>query len=132
MVAIVDTNDHSRHRPINDADVISTEPAGKKIVVKSMNVELASSADALVLHEKHLRGETFDVYPDAFYIPRKDVDLSKFTKTESVTYCPYKGYASYYAYNGQEVAWSYETPYDQKKEIKGHLAFYKDRVDILS
>ena len=36
-------------------------------------------------------------YPAVQYIPRKDVDMTLFARTESATYCPYKGDASYFS-----------------------------------
>jgi uncharacterized protein (DUF427 family) len=32
----------------------------------------------------------------------------------------------------REAAWTYEHPYAAVAEIRGHLAFYRDRVDFFS
>jgi uncharacterized protein (DUF427 family) len=77
-------------------------------------------------------------YPAIVYIPREDVNLDRLTASDHSTHCPFKGDASYYDYLGsdrengpaQQVAWSYETPFDQMVAIRGHLAFYSDRVTI--
>jgi uncharacterized protein (DUF427 family) len=55
-------------------------------------------------------------------------------KTQHKTYCPYKGECSYYSIpsGGQKSAnaiWSYEDPYAAVGEIRGFLAFYRERVD---
>jgi uncharacterized protein (DUF427 family) len=73
-------------------------------------------------------------YPEVLYIPREDVDMTQLERTAHTTYCPYKGDCSYYSIPaGGERAinavWTYEAPYDAVQEIKGHLAFYPDRVD---
>jgi uncharacterized protein (DUF427 family) len=56
-------------------------------------------------------------------------------RTDHATYCPYKGEASYYSLatigdRGRNAVWTYETPYAAVDQIKEHLAFYPDRVQI--
>ncbi len=76
-------------------------------------------------------------YPAVVYVPRNDVDMERLTASDLSTHCPFKGDASYFRYGGseqhgvaEEVAWSYETPFDQMEAIRGHLAFYADRVTV--
>jgi len=79
-------------------------------------------------------------YPAVVYIPREDVFMQHLEPTDHSTHCPFKGDASYFdvgtsekSGDGEpirEVAWSYETPFDQMAAIRGHLAFYADRVEI--
>ena len=66
---------------------------------------------------------------------RVDVDLSKLSRTDHTTYCPYKGDCSYYSLpdGGERAAnavWTYETPFDAVASIKDYLAFYSDHVKI--
>ena len=68
------------------------------------------------------------------YIPRKDVDFSQLEPTDHTTYCPYKGDCSYYSVpaggkKSVNAVWSYEDPFPAVAQIKGHVAFYPDRVD---
>jgi uncharacterized protein (DUF427 family) len=61
--------------------------------------------------------------------------MSLLTRTDHVTYCPYKGDCAYYSIPaGGERAinavWTYEHPYTAVSEIADHLAFYPDRVAI--
>jgi uncharacterized protein (DUF427 family) len=56
-------------------------------------------------------------------------------RTDTTTYCPYKGDASYYSLlvDGAELTdavWTYETPYPAVAQIGGHVAFYPDRVQV--
>jgi len=88
---------------------------------------IADSAHALTLQES--------TYPAVQYIPRADIRMDHFAKTDHHTVCPYKGQASYYSltHDGQvleNLAWSYEEPYPAMAEIAGHLAFYANRVRI--
>ena len=82
-------------------------------------------------------------YPPVVYVPRDDVRMDRLRRSDHTTHCPFKGDATYFdvaedlaeasgdASGGQaEIAWSYETPFDQMEAIRDHLAFYPDRVRI--
>lgn len=89
---------------------------------------VAETARALTLKEAS--------YPAVQYIPREDADMSLFTRTDHATHCPYKGQASYYTLRidgrtAENAVWSYEEPYPAMAQIKGHLAFYPNRVDAI-
>jgi uncharacterized protein (DUF427 family) len=108
---------------------ISIEPSAARAVVRVAGVEIASSANALILREAN--------YPPVLYIPRKDADMSMLERTSHSTYCPYKGDCSYYSIpsggaKSANAVWTYEHPYAAVAQIQGHLAFYRDRVDSLS
>jgi uncharacterized protein (DUF427 family) len=107
---------------------ITIAPEPNRIVVKAAGRTLADTAAALVLREAS--------YPLVYYIPRNDVDMSLLTRTKHVTYCPYKGKASYYSVpsggdRSLNAVWTYEEPYEAVSEIKEHIAFYPDRVDSI-
>lgn len=106
---------------------ITISPSGDRIVVKVAGRVIADTRDALLLREAS--------YPPVAYIPRKDVDMTLLARTARTTYCPYKGDCSYYSIpSGGDrtvnAVWTYETPYPPVAEIKEHLAFYPDRVEI--
>jgi uncharacterized protein (DUF427 family) len=70
-----------------------------------------------------------------YYVPRHDADMSRFARTEHHTSCPYKGEASYFTLVGdgryaENAVWTYEAPFPAVGEIKEHLAFYPDKVEI--
>ena len=74
-------------------------------------------------------------YPPVTYFPREGVEQGFLSKTERTSHCPYKGDATYYSIfiDGlllENVAWSYEAPYPAMEAIKGHLAFYPDKVKV--
>ena len=96
-----------------------------RLVVKFKDVVVAQTDNALKLEEAK--------YPAVFYVPRSDIDLAYFQRSEHSTYCPYKGPASYFnlviaGETAENVVWSYEDPYPAMVEIKDHVAFYADRV----
>lgn len=74
-------------------------------------------------------------YAPVIYIPREDVDLASFERTDHKTRCPYKGEASYYSIHAgdrtaQNALWSYEQPLEAVSAIAGYMAFYPDRVEV--
>lgn len=69
------------------------------------------------------------------YFPKNSVKSEFFKKTNHETTCPWKGKASYYTVtvNGksfENVAWTYENPKKDAKNIKEHIAFYSNKVDV--
>lgn len=106
---------------------ITVERNPARVVVTVAGTKIAESSEVLALRES--------TYPAVQYVPRKDVDMSALERTDHATYCPYKGEASYYTIRGGDQAlanavWTYEQPYDAVADIRDHLAFYADRVDI--
>jgi uncharacterized protein (DUF427 family) len=70
------------------------------------------------------------------YFPREDVVMDLLSKTERHTRCPYKGEASYFTLTkddqiAENAVWSYEDPIPSVLALKGYLAFYPDKVEIL-
>lgn len=107
---------------------ITIERNTGRVVVSVAGRVIADTHDALTLDEAH--------YPAVQYIPRKDVDMTLLARTDSTTYCPYKGDAAYFSIpmgGGRSIdaVWTYETPYAAVADIKDYLAFYPDRVDAI-
>jgi uncharacterized protein (DUF427 family) len=111
----------------NPAHRVATAPARAHVKVVFGGEVVADTKNAIRLEEGNA--------PPVFYVPRGDVKLDHFTKTQSHTYCPFKGEASYFTLSGggktaENAVWSYETPYDEVAVIKDHVAFYPNRVEI--
>ena len=107
---------------------ITIERNTHRVVVKVAGRVVADTRDALTLREAG--------YPAVQYIPRKDVDMRLFERTDHVTYCPYKGDCAYYSIplggeRSVNAVWTYESPYAAVAAIKDHVAFYPDRVDAI-
>jgi len=106
---------------------ITIEPDTGRVKVMAGDQVIADTTDALVLREAS--------YPAVFYIPRKDSNLALLTRSDHMTYCTYKGDASYFSLpaevdKAENAIWTYEAPYEAVAGIKDHLAFYTDRVTI--
>jgi uncharacterized protein (DUF427 family) len=94
-----------------------------RVIVRAGGKVIADTRSALTLQEAS--------YPPVQYIPRADADMALLTATDHATYCPYKGDCSYFSLpNAENAVWSYQQPYDAVAAIKGHLAFYPNKVEI--
>ena len=110
------------------AHPITVEPTGGRVVVRVGDQVVADSRHALTLQES--------TYPAVQYIPMADVDQGVLRRTDTATYCPFKGDAGYYSVQTQggevveDVIWTYEKPYAAVAEIADHVAFYPDRAEV--
>lgn len=105
------------------AHPITVTPTGRHVTVRVDGVVVAETDDALTLQES--------TYPAVQYIPLADVDSSALTRSDTTTYCPFKGEANYYNVGAaDDVVWTYEQPYPAVAEIAGRVAFYADKADI--
>jgi uncharacterized protein (DUF427 family) len=105
---------------------ISIEPNRGRVRVHFAGRVVADTTRALTMRE--------GTYPKVLYIPREDADMSLLQRTDHKSHCPHKGDAAYYSIRaaGKEATnaiWTYEEPFPGVAAIKGHLAFYPDRVD---
>ncbi len=83
-------------------------------------VAIASSTQALLLQE--------DFHLPVFYLPREDVHMDLMQQTPLKTYCPFKGYASYWTLKlgektWENLLWSYENPWPEVSAIQGYVSF---------
>ena len=104
---------------------------GALAVARFEDRELARSTDPVVLREFAAKA-----YPPVVYFPPDDVDMTLLKRSQKTTTCPIKGTATYYRLvddgdDGAEVAWTYEEPVAGVEAIRGHLAFYPDRIDVV-
>ncbi|WP_016991281.1 DUF427 domain-containing protein [Flavobacterium sp. ACAM 123] len=65
------------------------------------------------------------------YFPLESINSDYFTETIHNTTCPWKGEASYYSIKvndeiSENAGWSYKNPKEAAKEIKNHVAFWKN------
>jgi uncharacterized protein (DUF427 family) len=106
---------------------ITVRSNAKRVLVKIGDQVLADTRHALTLQEAS--------YPEVQYIPRADVDMSLLSRSTHMTYCPYKGDCNYFSLasshpQADNAVWTYEQPFAVVADIKDHLAFYPDRVQI--
>jgi uncharacterized protein (DUF427 family) len=107
---------------------ITITPTAGRVSVKVDGRTIADTTNALTLQEAS--------YPAVQYVPLADVDPDVLVQTDTQTYCPFKGEASYYSVRTDDgevtdAIWTYEQPYPAVVEIKEHAAFYPDKVEII-
>jgi uncharacterized protein (DUF427 family) len=112
---------------------ITIESTGRRVVARLRGHVVADTTRALTLREAG--------YPPVQYIPLDDVDQTMLAPSDTRTYCPYKGHASYYSItlpDGQDTeggladaVWTYLQPYDSVAPIANHVAFYANRVEVV-
>jgi uncharacterized protein (DUF427 family) len=109
---------------------ITIGPTAGRVVVKIAGQGVADTSAALTLEEAG--------YDPVQYVPVHDVDQSVLRVSETSSYCPYKGEASYFTADiagfepFEDVAWFYEEPYASVAEIANYVAFYADRAEVLT
>ena len=122
---MTDTRPHKTPGPDHP---ITVERSPGHVVVRSGSVVIAETDRALEMREA--------AYPPVLYVPIDDVDQHLLRRSEHHTWCPYKGEASYYDIidgDGTDLTaavWYYDDPFPAVADIKGHVAFYADRVTV--
>lgn len=107
---------------------ISIRPATGTWTVRAGGAVIGETNAALALSEKG--------HKDVIYFPREDLAMAFLEPTDHSTHCPRKGDASYFSVVTKSttldnVAWSYEAPFDQAAGIAGHVAFFQsDTVTV--
>lgn len=107
---------------------ITIEPTKGRVRVHVNGELVADSTAALSLQEASL--------PLVQYIPLADVVQDRLTRTDTTSYCPFKGEAGYYSVTTtagetvQDAIWTYQQPYPAVAAIAGHVAFYPSKAEI--
>ena len=118
-------------RPVltpTDEHPITIAPTDGRVVVRVGGTVIADSSHALTLREAG--------YPPVQYIPLADVDPAVLRPSQTATYCPYKGDASYYSVQtaggdeAEDAIWTYQDPYPAVAPIAGHVAFFPDQAKV--
>jgi uncharacterized protein (DUF427 family) len=77
-----------------------------------------------------------------FYLPRADV-TSELQPNDTVSYCAYKGRASYFSLPGvcadvaslpdvrADVAWTYSEPLREAEPVRAHVCFFDEHIDVI-
>ena len=108
--------------------VITTRPAGKRIIVRFAGEAIADTTRALELFE--------ETHEPVFYVPKADVRMDLLIASDRRTHCPWKGDARYWSIRAggreaKDAVWAYDSPLASVAPIAGYVAFYSDRVDTL-
>ena len=78
-------------------------------------VTLAESDETVVVEGNH-------------YFPPGSVNRELFRESDTTTHCPWKGDASYLSV--EDAAWYYPEPMQAAENIRDHVAFYGNKVEV--
>ena len=102
---------------------VDTRRSARSVRIEIEGEVVAESTRATLVFETGL--------PTRFYLPREDV-RADLEPSDRLSYCPYKGQASYWSAGGQrDVAWTYADPLPDAVALAGLVAFYDERVDVV-
>ena len=108
---------------------VDIKPLKAELVVKAGEINLVRTQKAVILQETKHR--------DVWYVPLDELSAAHIRKTDTQTYCPFKGYASYWSVCGtdgevivDDAIWAYESPYDECKDIANFASFYTNKLDL--
>lgn len=104
---------------------VEIEPSDRHIRVLVGSSVIADTHRALAVQESR--------HDLVWYLPMQDVNTELLKATQTSTYCPFKGHASYWSImvDGEELedaVWSYESPYRECHALRDHVAFYPSKV----
>ncbi|KUI32088.1 hypothetical protein AU195_23905 [Mycobacterium sp. IS-1496] len=108
------------HDPFHRIDVLRST---RHVRVEYEGRLLAESTRPLLLFETNL--------PMRCYLPPDDV--GELAPSDTVSYCAYKGRASYHSVpdGPRDVAWTYPNPLHDGEPVRGHICFFDERVDVI-
>lgn len=102
-------------------------PRRVRVSVEAGGAPIAETDDVILVEEAR--------HPPRRYLARDGVDMSRLERTDKITFCPFKGLATYYVIktDGGEIrdaVWSYEQPYLEAELLRDRLAFDADKVSV--
>jgi uncharacterized protein (DUF427 family) len=117
------------HYPPNPYHRVDCRPTDRGLRATVAGTVLVDSADTVIVFETSLAPR--------LYVDPALVRTDLLRRSESSSYCNYKGVATYWsAVIGdvavEDVAWSYEDPPAETLPIRGFLSFDENRVDVLA
>ncbi|OBG99618.1 hypothetical protein A5696_18275 [Mycobacterium sp. E2699] len=115
------------HYPPNPYHRVDCRPTRRRLRVSVAGATLVDTDDTLILFETALEAR--------LYVDPKHVRTDLLRRSETSSYCNYKGFATYWSValddrTVDDVAWSYEDPPPECLPIKGFLSFDTARADV--
>jgi uncharacterized protein (DUF427 family) len=109
------------HDPFGRIDVLRSS---RHVRVEHDGTLLAESSRPSLLFETLL--------PVRFYLPRDDV-VADLEPSDTVSYCAYKGRASYLSVRGgpHDIAWTYPEPLHDAGPVRDLVCFFDEKVDVI-
>jgi len=108
---------------------VQQEPLAGELVIELDEQLICRTRQAIqVLETKHR---------PALYVPRDAFAEGMLKASDTQTYCPFKGTASYHSVEAagrvsDDVFWYYPEPFDEVVFISSYLGVYQDRVSTIT
>ena len=117
------------HYPPNPYHRVDCRPTNRRLTVDVAGTLLVDTDDTVIVFETALAPVLY-VRPD---LVRTDL----LRRTDSTSYCNYKGYATYWAAVigdtvVEDVAWSHDDPLAESDLLRGHFSFDLTRADVVA
>jgi uncharacterized protein (DUF427 family) len=117
------------HYPPNPYHRVDCRATNRGLRVTVAGTRLVDTAETVIVFETALEPR--------LYVEPSLVRMDLLRRTDSTSYCNYKGDATYWAAVigdtvVEDVAWSYEDPPPETLPIKGYLSFDAARADLLA
>lgn len=106
---------------------VNIQPLAGELSVEVNGTVIGTSTRAVEVLETRHR--------PVWYMPLEDLDATLIESTDTDTFCPFKGHASYWSVNlpdatVEDAIWAYMEPYDECESIRGYASFYTNKVDL--
>ena len=113
--------------PPNPYHRVDCRPTRRRLRVAVGGTTLVDTDDTLILFETALDPK--------LYVDRAHVRTDLLQRTQTTSWCNYKGWATWWAaviddVVVEDVAWSYEDPFPESTPIRGLLSFEPSNVDL--
>lgn len=117
------------HYPPNPYHRIDCRPTKRRLRVTVGDIVLVDTDDTIIVFETALEPR--------LYVSPALVRTDLLHRTDTTTYCNYKGVATYWAAVAgdtviSDVAWSYPDTPPEAEPLRGHLSFDATRVHVLA
>lgn len=115
------------HYPPNPYHRVDCRPTRRHLRVTVAGTTLVDTDDTLIVFETSLEPK--------LYVDPAHVRTDRLRRTDTSTWCNYKGAASYWAavigdHEVADVAWSYDDPLPETTPIAGFLSFDPARAEV--
>ena len=106
---------------------VELTPNGERVRVFLGEDEVADSRRTLLVKESR--------HAPVVYFPFDDVRMDLLERTAHETFCPFKGYASYWTIRienrlEENAVWAYEDPFEEVAGLRGYVSFYVGRGEL--
>ncbi|ORX06571.1 hypothetical protein AWC29_09130 [Mycobacterium triplex] len=113
------------HYPPNPYHRVDCRPTGRHLRVSVAGRTLVDTDETVIVFETALAPR--------LYVDPAHVRTDLLRRSETTSYCNYKGYATYWSAGDiKDIAWSYPDPPPESLPIKGFLSFDDARAEVLA